>query len=119
VTPESQSSGTPPRDYLEKHDTEAVDICLFRDRLSRYPLGRKIPHGSSDRGQRGVEVSPEKLHHAEVRNFRAEPCVHQYIFRLDVTVYDAALTPFVGISQALCGAKCDLVTEVPAVVLVN
>jgi hypothetical protein len=58
----------------------------------------KISPGSSDRGQYRVEVSPKKLRHAKFCDFSAELCIKLYIFRLNVIMYDAALTSFMKIS---------------------
>jgi hypothetical protein len=82
---DSRTSASRYSSYLEEHDAEAVNVGLPRYGLSRYPLRSVVSRPSSF-------AMPKSA-------------IQQYVLRLDVAVYDAALAPLVEVGQALRGAE--------------
>jgi hypothetical protein len=92
---------TPSPSVLSSHISFDLDLfmeCKIDQNFHMMQDICKISPVPSDHGQYRVEVSPKKLRHAKVCDFSAELCIKLYICRLNVTMYDSALTSFVKIS---------------------
>ena len=92
--------GQAPREHLEEHHADRIEVRRGGDRVALRLLGREVLRGAHDRAGlrhlRGAAAGD-----AEVRDLRVAVVVHDHVVRLEVAVDDPALVGEAGGAQDL------------------